>query len=81
MTNQEIHLAKELDKLKQENLLMKKIATTNGFYQYYFEQLKSHKTNIDCFNYINELYYNYFKEYKYSCYNSFKNQIKKYLKK
>lgn len=81
MKNYELHLQAEIDRLKKENQIIKKLATTAGFFQYYFENLKNYKTNIECFNIVNEIYYNHFKEYKYSSYSSFKNQIKINLKK
>lgn len=81
MTAQEEHLAAEIALLKKENELMKKIATTDGFYRYYFSLLPIFNTNIEAFNQVNEMYYNFFKEYKYSSYDSFRRQIKIYIKK
>lgn len=81
MTAQEQHLQAEILKLKKENELMRKLATTEGFYQYYFSQLPFFSSNLDCFNHINETYYNFFNEYKYSSYDSFKKLKNKFLKK
>ena len=80
MTALEQHLQAELEKLKQEKKIMQQIATANGFYQYYFSQLLNYKSNLDCFNAVNEMYYEFFGEYRYSGYESFKQQIKKYSK-
>ena len=81
MKNQELHLMKEIEKLRAENLIMKKLATTSGFYQYYFENLKNHKTNLDCYNSVNELYHSHFKEYRYASYESFRKYIKNHIRK
>ena len=81
MTAQEQHLEALIQKLKEENVVIRKIATSSGFYQYYFEQLKNHKTEVDCFETINDLYFKYFGEYKYSSYNSFRKLKNKHLKK
>lgn len=81
MTAQEQHLEALIQKLKEENVIICKIATSGGFYQYYFEQLKNHKTEVECFEVINDLYFKYFGEYKYSSYNSFRKLKNKHLKK
>lgn len=81
MTAQEQHLQALVEKLKKENEIIKRIATSAGFYEYYFEQLKHHKTEIECFDAINDLYFEYFGEYKYSSYNSFRKLKNKHLKK
>jgi hypothetical protein len=81
MTLQEQHLEALIQKLQKENEIICKIATSSGFYQYYFEQLKFHKTNVECFETINDLYFKYFGEYKYSSYNSFRTLRNKNIKK
>ena len=80
MTALEQHLQAELEKLKKERKIMQQIATASGFYQYYFLNLHDYSTNLDCFNAVNEMYYNFFGEYRYSGYESFKQNIKKYVK-
>lgn len=81
MTAHEKHLEALVKKLKKENEIICRIATSSGFYEYYFEQLKHYKSNIDCFEYVNNLYYQYFGEYKYSSYNSFRTVKNKFLEK
>ena len=81
MTTQELSLSNELKRLKKEAEIMKQIATPRGFYGYYFNSLANFKTNLDCFNHVNELYFQFFGEYKYSGYDSFKQNQKKHLKK
>ena len=80
MTALEIHLKAELEQLKKEREIMQKIATASGFYQYYFSQLLNYNSNLECFNAINDMYFDFFGEYRYSGYESFKQQIKKYSK-
>lgn len=58
-------------KYQEQIKLMRKLATAQGFYEYYFSQLPKHKTNKDCFNFINDQYYEFFGEYKYSSYKNF----------
>ena len=81
MTAQEEHLAVLIEKLKKENEIIRKIATVTGFYEYYFQQLKNHKTEIECFEAVNDLYFEYFSEFKYSSYDSFRKVKNKYLKR
>ena len=81
MTAHELHLQALVDKLKNENEIIKRIATSAGFYQYYFENLKHYKTEIDCFEKINDLYYEFFGEHKFSSYDSFRKQKNKYITK
>lgn len=66
-----------LSKLQQENELLKKIATNLGFYNYFFELLKTSKTNTEAFHKANDKYHELFGEHKYSSYNSFMNTIKR----
>ena len=62
---------KEIKQLQQENNLMRQLGTATGFYEYYFKQLKYHRTNIECFNTVNDLYFDLYGEYRYSSYYSF----------
>jgi hypothetical protein len=70
----------EITKLQEEFELIRQLGRSNGFYMYYFSKLKDFKTNIDCFHHVNDLYYKYFNEYRYSSYNSFRTITNKYLK-
>ena len=82
MTTSE-QLQKEIEQLRFENQIIREIATAAGFFNFYFRQLKEEKfdSNTACFNYVNELYYSFFGEYKYSDYNSFRNIKNKTLRK
>ena len=53
-----------------------------GFYQYYFNDLKYHRTQYECFNHVNTMYFEIYGEYRYETYQSFANQFNRhYLKK
>ena len=68
---------KSHSELETENQLIKKLATHVGFYNYFFEMLKTSKTNLEAFNRANDQYFEFFGEYKYSCYRSFSNVNKR----
>jgi hypothetical protein len=81
MTTQEKHLEALIQKLKEENVIIRKIGSVAGFYQYYFEQLKNYKSNTECFEAINNLYFKYFGEYKYASYDTFRKLKNRHIKK
>lgn len=56
------------------------IATVKGFYNYFYEKLPHFKTRKECFEMVNQLHCNLFKEEKYSDYDSFRKSIKYHLK-
>lgn len=70
----------EINRLKNENEIMRKLATREGFFQYYFQQCKHHSTNAEAFNFVNDLYESLFGEHRYGDYNSFKVMTNYYLK-
>lgn len=65
-------LEQEIKRLKEENAIIHKIATHKGFFEYYFELLPKFKTFHECFEYVNNLYQNFFGEYKYNSFQHFK---------
>lgn len=71
----------ETDRLRNENRLLKQLGTREGFYQYYFEQLPKHRTNVECFNHCNDKHFDLFGEYKYESYNSFRKLVTYYHNK
>lgn len=81
MTQLELAQKAELEKLQAQNELMRKLATKSGFYHFYFTKINDFKTNIECFNYCNELYHSLFGEYRYSSNESFKNNNAQKFKK
>jgi hypothetical protein len=58
--------------LKQENNLLRQFATRVGFFQYYFTQLEFYKTKKECFDAVNEKYFELLGEYRYESYTSFR---------
>ena len=81
MTKLEIEQKKVIEKQEQEIKLMRKLAITDGFFKHYFSILKKFKTQADCFHHCNDLYFDFFSEYKYSTYDSFRQNLKRYYKK
>lgn len=68
-----------LKELREEMMLMRQLATTTGFFNFYFKELgeqedgkPKHRTQVECFNYCNEKYYDLFGEYRYSDIRTFK---------
>jgi hypothetical protein len=64
---------REIERLKKITDLMRKLATNDGFYHYYVSRLGKHKNNRECFEEVNDLFFELFGEYKYSSYGSFKS--------
>lgn len=70
--NEENALKLMIAKLEKENAEMRKISTRKGFYNEYFNQLKTAKNNKEAFDTVNERYHTLFGKYRYSDYASFK---------
>lgn len=51
--------------------LHRKIGTNSGFFEMYFSALPQHPTRNESFNYVNDLHFQLFGEYRYSSYASF----------
>lgn len=64
-------LLQQLAELENQNNLMRQLATPKGFYDYWFKNLPKFRTRNECFLYVNDLFYDFFGEYRYSTYNSF----------
>jgi len=71
----------EVKELQREIKLLRLLGTRQGFFQYYFEELPRHRTNVECFIEINEKHFDLFGEYRYETYDSFRKQINHYNKK
>lgn len=67
------------EQLEQENELMRRIYTRGGFYEYYFEMLRTEPTRKEAFEKVNEQFFELFGEYRYADYNSFRHQLKIWL--
>jgi len=78
----------QLKELHDENKLMRTLGTRDGFFKYFFKQLGiridgklKHRTDYECFNAINEKYYDLYGEYRYSSYNSFRRSYRHFIKR
>lgn len=76
LENQITALKLQLNMAYQKEELMRKIGGANnlGFFQYYFDMLPGFRTKYECFNHVNEQYFDLFGEYRYTDYNSFRKQ-------
>jgi hypothetical protein len=68
-------------KLEKENIEMRKLATRKGFYNEFFNELKTATSNKEAFNTINEKYHELFGRYRYSDFNTFKRMSNYYNNK
>ena len=66
---------KQIEELQEQNNLMKKLASFEGFYHVFLENLKTTKTRHECFEKVNDLHFDLFGFTKYSCYKSFTNSV------
>ena len=55
--------------------------SSEGFIDYYLEDLSNHPNQITCFNHVNELYFEIYGEYRFSCYDSFRTLLNRNYKK
>ena len=60
--------------------IAKRLGTTRGFVEYYFNVLGRFKTQKAAFDLCNELYFMLFGEYRYSDFRSFRKSQNKYVK-
>lgn len=79
MTQLQLAQHAEIEKLVKQNQVMKELATRIGFYNYYFKTCKTAAPNLEAFNLTNDLYFELFKEYRYTDYNSFRRSVNHYL--
>lgn len=68
-------LKKEITRLKATNKIMKKLSASSGFFKYYFSNLRNFETNKQCFDFVNQFYYDLFGQYRYSSYKDFKSML------
>jgi len=54
---------------------MRKLCTSSGFYKYYFLHLKNFETAKQCFDFVNQFYYDLFGQYRYTSYKRFKYKL------
>lgn len=73
-------LLTELEALRRKNAEMRQLATANGFREFYFNQLPYFKSNTEAFNHVNNLYLEYFGEYRYSSHDTFRKLLHRFCK-
>lgn len=71
----------QLQKLEEKIQLMKQLRTTDGFIQFFFKEINNYKNRRECFDAVNELFFELYGEYRYSDYASFRVMISKPQKK
>lgn len=78
ITQHEIAILAQEEKYREQVEIIRKIATAKGFYYYYFSLLSNpeFRTRTEVFEYVNNLYFELFGEYRYSSYQSFLNSKK-----
>ena len=84
MTHQEqknAALQVELEKMQIKTARMRKLTTFDGFYNEFFQTLKTCKTREEAFDNINNEFYELFGIFKYKDYQSFKTIVRYHLKK
>jgi hypothetical protein len=67
-----------VEKLEKQNEQMRLLSTKIGFYQEYFKELKTAKTNKEAFENVNDRYFELFGSYRYSDFNTFKRMTNYY---
>lgn len=77
----EIALHDKLNELQQKVAHMRELGSTAGFFQAYFRMLKDTQTAVEAFNAVNDAYFEYWGEYRYSCWKSFRGAKNEYIKK
>ena len=77
-------LKREYDRLRMNNaqqLIVMKMRTTQGFVELHWFQMPHHRTAIEAFNMLNDMYFDYYGENRFSTYNTFVKCRDNYLKK
>lgn len=70
-----------IEKLEKENAEMRRLSTRKGFYNAFFDKLKTATSNKEAFNEVNEQYHALFGKYRYSDFNTFKRMSNYYNNK
>lgn len=71
-------LQQVVNRLESQLLEMKKLSTTQGFFNVYFEQLKNCLTQTEAFNVVNEQYYRLFGQYRFSSFTVYQQRVSCY---
>ena len=69
---------------QQKTDIALRLSSPANFYVVYFEFLPAFDSPVDCFDYLNEIHNDIYRQYRYSCYDSFRVYVyrtnKKYKK-
>ena len=61
----------QIKELQAENEFLKSASTTEGFFRLYWKSLPGHRNQVECFNSLNNTYFDLTGHYKFSEYKSF----------
>ncbi len=67
----------QLHEMQSDFDFLKLAVTRQGFFKLYFKELPNHRTYVECFNELNERYFDLVGEYRYSGWNSFRRRLNK----
>jgi len=70
-SKEQINYLDKIKQLQEEKQFLRKLATSSGFFSLYYSLLHKFKTNLECFNHLNDRHFEEFGIYKYSSYQSF----------
>lgn len=76
-----MNVLNEIQKLEKKIDRMLKLSSAEKFRLEYFESLKYYKSNKQCFDALNEEYYELFGQYRYSDFSTFKVILSKQANK
>lgn len=82
MTQLEISLQAQNEKLQQKIQLMQSISTRDKFHAYFFKICNEFKTREEAFEHLNGIYHDHFGGYLFTNYTAFRQyNLRKSLKK
>lgn len=76
-------LKKELKRLRmtnEEQMVAIRLCKVSDFVSLFFLEITTHNTKIEAFNYLNDVYFEYFGKYRFSNYQNFLRAMNNYLK-
>lgn len=80
MTQMELALKAENQKLQAKLEIMQKISTREKFYVYFFKICSQHNTRQEAFEYLNKIHADYFGEQKFASYRAFRKYCERKTK-
>lgn len=80
MTQMELALKAENEKLQAKLEIMQQISTRDKFYSYFFKICNQYKTREDAFYHLNKIHADYFGEQKFASYKAFRKYCERKVK-